>query len=152
MCPPFVSNSSSLPNSTSTPLFFFFSLLLSSGCLDYVAKEIFFFFLFCFFSLFPIDLVLMRFECPLVCAEHWGKEGCAGSCRVEEFKSEAFRWGSVWVKAQREALKWELKWFAELRNLSGSRSPFFPHLFIQGHSFIGSPQVHCQSPLFISKT
>ena len=86
----------------------------------------FFSFFFLLFSLFPIDLVLMRFECPLVCAERWGRRGSTGSCLVEEFQSEAVRWGSVWVKAQREALKWELKWFAELRN-----PPCLPTLFFR---------------------
>lgn len=58
------------------------------------------------FSLFHIDLVLMRFECPSVCAERRGEEtGSAGSCRVEEFQTEAVGWGSVWVLAPIEALK-----------------------------------------------
>lgn len=26
----------------------------------------------------PIDLVLMRFECPSVCAERWGESGVGG--------------------------------------------------------------------------
>lgn len=88
MCPAFVSNSSSLPKRHRHPtLTLFFSLLLSSGRLDYVAKEIFFlsFFFFVLFSLFPIDLVLMRFECPLVCAERWGEEGSTGSCEWRNF-------------------------------------------------------------------
>lgn len=64
--------------------FLFFSLLLSSGRLDYVAKEIFLF-LFLLFSLFPIDLVLMRFECPLVCAERWGRRGAQGLAEWRNF-------------------------------------------------------------------
>lgn len=71
-----------------------------------------------FFYLFPIDLVLIHFECPL-CTE--GGIGLGGVSQgltewsrwVEEFQSEAVGGG---VKAQTEALKWEMKWFAEPRN------------------------------------
>lgn len=128
MCPGFVSNSSSLPKRHHHPsLFLFFSLLLSSGRLDYVAKEIFLFLFFAFFTVshwFGVNAFWM----PLGVCRALGEEGSTGSCLVEEFQSEAVRWGSVWVKAQREALKWELKWFAELRNLSPL---LFPPLFFR---------------------
>lgn len=138
-------------NGTTTPLFFFFfSLLLSSGRLDYVAKEIFLFLFFFFFAFFTVShwFGVNAFWMPLGVCRALGEEGSTGSCRVEEFQSEAVRWGSVWVKAQREALKWELKWFAEPRNLSDGHSPSSSASLFQGHSFTGSPQVHCQSFLF----
>lgn len=45
----------------------------------------FFSFFFLLFSLFPIDLVLMRFECPLVCAERWGRRGAQGLAEWRNF-------------------------------------------------------------------
>lgn len=89
-----------------------FSLLLSSGRLDYVAKEISLFlsrFVFLssfwpFFQRIPIDLVLMRFECPSVCAERWGENRVGGGwgralAECRNFNPKRRGWGS-----QREAL------------------------------------------------
>lgn len=155
MCPAFVLRAPSLPKSHHHPsLYLFLSPHLLSGRLDYVAKESFFLFslLFSFlrFSLFPIDLVLMHFECPLVYAEGWGGEG------------RVLPSGGIWMWSSEEGayvgegpkrgtqVRTEVVCRAE-EPLPYSPHPFSPHSLFQGRSSTGSPQVHCQSFLIISK-
>ena len=83
MCRAFVSNSSSLPKRHHRPSpFLFFSLLLSSGRLDYVAKEIFLFlslFCFFFFAFFTVShwFGVNAFWMPLGVCRALGEEGGA---------------------------------------------------------------------------
>lgn len=129
MCPAFVFIPSSLPKSHHHPSLFLFFSPLSLGRLDYVAKEIFLSFFFSPFFTVSHWFGVNAFWMPLGVCRTLGEEESPGSCWVEEFQSEALRWGSVWVRAQREALKWELKWFPEPRNLF---APPLPPLSFSG--------------------
>lgn len=110
----FCTKRSATPLSRSTfPSFFppfHLPLFFSWGHLDYVAKEIFFLLsLFAFFPLFSIDLVLMHFQCPLVCAG--GARGGHVSAVLTLTRGILLWRGRREGAAQREPLKWKIRWF-----------------------------------------
>lgn len=139
------------------PLSLFFSLLLSSGRLDYAAKEIFssppFFF-------FP----------PLFTVSHWFGVNAfwmpLGVCRAPGGAGGVWPSGGIWIWSGEVGLRvgegpkrgtqvrTEVVCRAEepLRRPLSPLSPSpFPPFFFRVTPFTSSPQVHCQSFLFISK-
>lgn len=66
-----------------------------SWCKNY---ELRFFSFVVLFSLFPIDFVLMRFECPLVCAERWGRSGAQGLAEWRNFNLKPLGGGSCGLR------------------------------------------------------
>lgn len=154
MCPAFVSNSSSLPKRHHHPsLFLFFSLLLSSGRLDYVAKEIFLFQFFLAFFTVSHWFGVNAFWMPLGVCRALGEEGGAqGLAEWRNFNLKQLGGGLCGLrpKERHSSENW-----SGLQSQGTSQAASTPPLnhpsLFQGHSFTGSPQVRCQSFLFIPK-